>query len=482
MLRYRRIKLIGLIVLALIAALVALTLHAIRQTQRDQELIAAILAHDAKGVASSLARGADPNVHQSLTNTTSLRNYLQDLLRHWGQKQTLMPTAMQMAVKGDLAAIQLASHTGVGDNCYAIIAALRHHGTIEAANQSEATPSLSWAERLQAHTANRAPTNDDPTSFWEVQDAADAYRGILLKYGPSSSAYVGLAQCLLLLAQYEDASHYLRLALLWSPNDMTIRDLLAQADKKAEIRRSVNALLPGGNVGLRVVPYTAGNRNHLWAMLDGRPNDNGFYDNVHLALYAEVERAYRLIWRSQRLIDPQMTENDSNDGIFDAVHLSVCHVTGGKTPEIVIQEMSLGGSWSPAHMDIYAWRNGRMQRILDVSSSEPLWFEDLRHDGRYQVRNAYEIGRYLSHAAQPRWSDVYAYTGDKFVLADRDFPSAFAEWPALLRRVLQKHPGDPEILKYLAETTAILNHRPTATVYAGRTTRRFAPLLPSSDD
>ncbi len=106
-------------------------------------------------------------------------------------------------------------------------------------------------------------------------------------------------------------------------------------------------------------------------------------------------------------------------------------------------------------MDVFGWRQGKMAHLLALTSSEPLWVKDVKHDSHYQICNVYEIGELMSHAGQPRWSDIYDYEDGRYVWADPKFPAEFAHWPKELKEVLGRYPGDTEIRLYLNLAKAI---------------------------
>jgi hypothetical protein len=473
-----RIKQIGILVLGLLAAPVVLTIRATKQEQRDQRLIAAIQnGAKAEQVVSLLAQGADPNARAGTRTDGSFWQQLLALFRKRKENSADQPTAMQLAVRRDLADDKFAH---LDDN-YAIIAALRRRGATDVADPRAMSASLAWAERLLASIPEPPLKGDLADSHRGLDDLEEAFKDILAKYGPAVRTYAGLARCRARMSRYEATAHAVRLALLWSPSNPIIEVLLAQTDRLAEVRRSITRLLPAGNTVIRIQPYPSNAGPERWAILYGRHQGEDYdrdYEQVHLALYAEQGRSYRLLCRSNRLIDSQFPDNRGDIDGFDHLSLYVCRLTGNRLPEILVHEVSPGGTWIPSHVDLFTLHNNRLARILDLSSSQPLWLEDLRHNGTYQVRNVYEIGAHIFHAAQPRWSDIYAYKRDRFVLADGDYPEQFAQWPARLRETLKRFPDDPEILGYLKVTDAILAHRPIVPHTPGQTTHEGALLAP----
>lgn len=116
----------------------------------------------------------------------------------------------------------------------------------------------------------------------------------------------------------------------------------------------------------------------------------------------------------------------------------------------MIHEQEGGGSRCPAHSDIFEWRSKTLHNILDLSSGDPLWIEDLRHEGRYEVRNFYELEGGRSHADMPRRSDIYDWDGAKFALADEQFPDQYRAFVRELKRTADSVGDSSEIENNLA--------------------------------
>ena len=124
-----------------------------------------------------------------------------------------------------------------------------------------------------------------------------------------------------------------------------------------------------------------------------------------------------------------------------------------------------GGSCNPGMAQIYHWTGHTFRKALDIGSPEQaLWIEDLRHNGRYQVRCVELVGKDLCHSCQVRWADIYEWNGSDFVEADAKYPHAFRKYRAAILERLKEHPDDPELLKYLGKSY----------LYEGRKRRAYA--------
>jgi tetratricopeptide (TPR) repeat protein len=426
-----------------------------RQNRLDHALLAAIERDDSGAVVWLLAQGANPNTRRTPNLRVSFWRMLLDRLH--GRHLPEGPSALQIALKRDFT-YELPRHQA---DSLTIVAALLRSGAGSPAGTKQSDAALDWAGRLLGKVPDRPLRRDDGWDVyqWRWEEAEEAFRDIVLKHGGSARAYAGLGECRLRQGLYASADHAYRLALLWSPDEAAAHTGLTNADALWRVSREAEALLPAGCKVIFVRPYPVETGKTLWAVLYGNHyvEENGprhgIWNHIHLALYAESGPNLRAIWRSGVLND---TYHDLNE--FNALQMFVCRLTGESAPQIVVHEIGLGGSWEPSHIDVFTWRQGRLVSILQVGGSMPLWVEDLKHDGRYEILNAYEIGATMYHAAQPRWSDIYAYRNGRYVQANRDFPEEFTHWLKDLPDTLRRFPNDEEILRFLGEAYEITGH------------------------
>jgi hypothetical protein len=123
-------------------------------------------------------------------------------------------------------------------------------------------------------------------------------------------------------------------------------------------------------------------------------------------------------------------------------------LTGDGSPDVVVETISSALGCTPAYVEVFTARTAGPKRLLSVTSNEPLSLEDLNGDGCVEVLNQYEIGATMSHVEQPRWNDVYAFDGTRYVVNNRRFPSAFTSLVRQVEERLEEYPGDWELLEY----------------------------------
>jgi tetratricopeptide (TPR) repeat protein len=136
-------------------------------------------------------------------------------------------------------------------------------------------------------------------------------------------------------------------------------------------------------------------------------------------------------------------------------------MTGRKIPELVFMGVCLGGSANPTTLQIYRWNGKTFRQVLEAGSGEmPLWIEDLRHTGRYQVRCVEALGSSdMSHGDRVRWADIFDWIGREYIEANANYPEAFQETKMQLLERLKDYPNDPDLLKHLG-MVYLYEHRP----------------------
>lgn len=264
--------------------------------------------------------------------------------------------------------------------------------------------SFRWAERI-LKMASTPPTSPDYTWTYRLDciDAEQSFTEVMRKYGPNGRTYLGLGRSEVLLGKYAQAVRSFEQTVRLSPSSEA-KQSLSDAQTLAGVAEWARE---DGKSVLQVVRYPVpGTENH-WLVLSAKvePYDDRWpdYSDARLMLVSGIPPTLRRVWTSEILGYPGYTDGEFNDL---AVH--VLEMTGGETPEVVIPELRIGASWAPSHIDIFAWQDGHVVKVLGASSHDPLGIEDFNHDGRYEVISDTAIGFDLSRAEQPRWPDIYA--------------------------------------------------------------------------
>jgi tetratricopeptide (TPR) repeat protein len=262
------------------------------------------------------------------------------------------------------------------------------------------------------------------------------------------NAWVGLGRVRHRLGRYPAAASAYREALRLNPQSQAARAGLALAERADLVSARLVRMLPQAARILAVSPLEG-----LWAAVYYTPGDGrtgSDFTRVRAGLYREHAGELRPVGPPLPLRDPRY------DDAYRDVRVFARDLTGDGRDEVSVELKSLAASSDPACLLVLTPHRGGWKQLLRLTSTEDLWLEDLDADGKYEVGSVYEIGCRMSHAEQPRWTDLYGYAGDRYVLANRCFPGEFREWPTALNEMLQVYPDDWEILDYLGRTQEIL--------------------------
>lgn len=293
------------------------------------------------------------------------------------------------------------------------------------------------------------------------------------------NAWLGLGLLRQRLGRYPEAEAAYRQAARLAPTCVAASEGAEKAARAVGVVARVARMLPAGVRVRAVAPLRTVGKRETWAAVYYQPKDpqtGESYAWVRAGLYAVRPKGVVLLAPPLELRDPRFERG------FRDVRVFVHDLTGDKQPELVVELSSMGASWDPSYLLVLSPQASGWKRLLGLTSSEPLWLEDLDGDGKYEAGNSHEIGSDMSHAEQPRWTDVYAFEGDRYVLANRRFPQEFRGWPQALHEVLKAHPEDWEILDYLGRTSEILGQPEQALDYYRRSAKALPPVIAQAAD
>ena len=331
----------------------------------------------------------------------------------------------------------------------------------------QAREKLEEAERKLARYVDVPPMNNDVYDhlLTEAEEAAQAS----CDEEVSGRAYAELGEVRMRSYRYEDAVRQFTLALEIAPDAAIAQQGRARAQHIQNLSDSVKKHLSSKQHIQKLFPFEMPGRK-LWAMLTCEEREDGGFperENARLSVYTEKDQKLMPIWHSQ--VIPSV----ENRG-YPHPDLWAFRMTGQKIPELVFLGVCSGGSANPTLLHVYRWNGRAFRNVLEAYSGEqPIWIEDLRHTGRYQVRSVVYIGSSQGHSDtnHVRWPDVYDWNGSRFVEANVKYPEAFRKYRNEILEILQRypkdteflfseenHPKDPELLKYLG-LTYLYEHR-----------------------
>lgn len=306
---------------------------------------------------------------------------------------------------------------------------------------------LRHAERVLAawRLATRLPQRriNIAEGVYELEQELRAW----VRRNPSSGwAYLLLGKCELEQANYIAAVAAFKAASSLPGGGAPARAQLAQAQN---LRRAVQAAkphLPSGNEVIQVEEISSAS-HRLWVVLSAKwsrkMGELERYSNAHLNVIGKNGDSARVLWQSPRLAADRFGEDECNE-----TSLVVLHQRGLSVPHIALAQTVQGGSWAPSHLSVFGWDGMQLRKLLGVNADDRLWIDDIDGNGRREIGASHAIGYGLSHAEMPYWTDIYAWNGHTYVLANERFPWRFREVTCSLRTALRKYPDDHELLKY----------------------------------
>ena len=322
---------------------------------------------------------------------------------------------------------------------------------ISPAGASAPVKSILWAEKLQRF-ANRPPT-EWGMGYWiqvDKEAALEAFQRVISKYGPDGRAYAGLARCQTELGDYCNALQSYKATQRLLPGHKAIRNEIGSIQEYLRVADYLKSHISKDSTILQVKRWLVDQNQQLWACLSAikKPfDDYGWweYSNIRLTIVSKQNGKVRVFWQSDKL-GFCMPDTEFMD--FNVVGLLIINLTGEKLPQILIQKTITGASAAPTHLNIFAWRNGEVTKLIGVASELPFTYHDFDHNGRIEICGYHTIGYELCHAEQPYWTDIYSYKNGCYQLANGDFPKQYKELSREIRQALKKYPSDWELLKY----------------------------------
>lgn len=310
-------------------------------------------------------------------------------------------------------------------------------------------------------------------TYWSLPEVEESLARLVREKGSErlANAWLALGVVRERLGRYAEAAHAYGQARRLDFSSQAASEGLSQAERAATTAARIAPKLPARARIVAVAPTEVPER---WSVVYGKPDSpqsGNDYAWVRAGLYRVNGNEAVSLASPFPVRDPRF-----GDGARKAWAFSQ-DLTGDGKPELAVEVVNQGASWEPSYLVLLSPQQDRWKQLLGLTSSEPLWLEDLNGDGTYEAGNSYEIGDHMSHAEQPRWEDLYAFDGEHYALANRRFPQEFLTWHRTLNEVLVTHPNDSAILDYLGRTAEIWNQPDQARHYYQRASDALLPDL-----
>lgn len=318
---------------------------------------------------------------------------------------------------------------------------------------------LAWAERVIREATfeeSKQLTGGVPNEA--LHDVLAAFERWTLEHPDNAAASTQLGRVQMLLGRYADALGRFQTSLRLAPNDANARRGEARATNRLAAIATIRRFLPMTGDVLYVEPLRIGAKSGWLAVTGAKKPAHLYYFDTYTSLRLHwvtgAGEARRLEWQSDILRTPELDMSE-----YNGIKVAVTDVTRDGEPEIMALRTLIGASWLPSQLSVLQWRGGRMRSILEAFSSMPHSGRDLDGNGTVEFLAEDEIGVEPPHVAQPRWHDVYAYDGNRYVVANKRFPGRFRAWPRTLESVIKEYPRDWELWEHLGMTWEILRNR-----------------------
>lgn len=317
--------------------------------------------------------------------------------------------------------------------------------------------SLQWAERI-LQRASQPPVGTTQQLGLPGQDARTAqgaFQTLVTRYDPTSRAWVGLARSYALLGKYDDSIQAFQQALNLAPKDSAIQLDLQHAEVYAKVAHAAARNLPKEQTVIRVLPYPSKSGTSYWTILSANVNnqvkDRPVYTDVYLTTFSGSPSNFSQVWQATNVGQDSYVQGEFND-----IQAYAIDVNGDGKLDLVVPEVLIGADWIPSYLSIYSWRDDQIVKLLGVKSQLQPAIVDLNGDGRYEVMTYYVIGKQMSHAEQPYWSDIYTYKNGNYQISDAQFPAQYNKVCSQINQTLKRYPTDPELKHYQSKCRQIL--------------------------
>lgn len=300
----------------------------------------------------------------------------------------------------------------------------------------------------------RLPQRGGASTAYALEELEQGLSETLKKHGRTSRLLLGLGDVRFRLGRYRQSELAFQAAV--GMGSTGAAPGLTRAREYRQALAAIRPSLPRPHHEVRLARLR-GSSGTLWAVVSARKHEPGAVTGSPLSqpeLRAFVSSGGKLrqSGATQSVADPRWAATDE----FSRLTLYFGDLARSAGDEVAVETLVAGASWAPTHLSMFTIRNERLVRVLKVTSSEPLWMEDLDRDRSVEVGNYYEIGDTLSHAEQPRWTDIYSYRSGQYELANTRFSTEFQRWPRRLAELLKRNPDDAELAFFLGQAHDVL--------------------------
>lgn len=322
---------------------------------------------------------------------------------------------------------------------------------------SDYEKSVAWVER-QVARVERGPgisDGDYGARYFAVLEALDAAEAVRTKYGDRPATQRLLGRIHFELGNYSEAT------IAFEAGGQNDRSNLAR--QFGTTKTAFEASHPK-----RVIAHMVrlGDR---WVIAHGdRQAETDDPIRPFLNVRMSVMKGGANLFTTANLKRPDWDESEMNEA-----NLYVRDLDRDGKPEVVFMGVFYGASWTPSFAQVLSESKGSWRMSNAIHAHDPLWIEDLDGDGKIEVGGVNVIGMTLSHAAQPRWPEVYRFQSGRLGRSDSKYPSFYRPLQKEIDGLLKENKNDWELLAFRGRCARILGRGAEAPAWERKAVAAF---------
>lgn len=318
---------------------------------------------------------------------------------------------------------------------------------------------LKWVDGQIARVERGPKFGDDGAMRFAAMDALEAGEAVLAKYGSRPQTHRVLGRIHQALGEYAEASAAFELGQ--QPG------LASRSREYGQVRLQFEANHPK-RVAVSIARVSEGGKVR-WVIAHGDRYEQG--DAIitpHLNVRVTILEAGKNVYTSPTLKRPDWDESEMNEA-----NLYVRDLNKDGRSEIVLIGVFYGASWTPSFLNVLGEHSGQWRVSNTIHAHDPLWIDDLDGNGTIEVGGVNVVGVTLSHAAQPRWPEIYHYQAGKLNRSDSKHPNLYRPLQREIDGLLKENKDDWELLAFRGRCARILGRAAEAPQWERRALAAF---------
>lgn len=315
---------------------------------------------------------------------------------------------------------------------------------------------LKWVDG-QITSVERGPKyGDDRALRFATLDALESAEAILGKYGSRPSTHAVLGRIHQALGNYSEAGAAFDLA--------GKRDLADLARLFGSVKTKFEANHPK-----RFVANVARMGNRWVIVHSDRQGDTDDIITPHQAVRITIQE------NGKNLYTTGSKRPDWDESEYNETNVYIRDLDRDGRSEVVFIGIFYGASWTPSVLQVISEQPGKGWTVSRaITAHDPLWIDDLDRNGTIEVGGVNVIGVTLSHAAQPRWPEIYQWQKGNLTRADSKYPSYYRPLQKEIDDLLKEHKDDYMLLAFRGRCARILGSKGEVATWERKALAAFA--------